>query len=86
MISYSCCVRVVSSTRSGMGKSLYAKQMVTSLEQSMCSDNMHVTVPIHGPLVTAETLMDCLKQHFGRDNCTIYHLDVAPRVSRLYFV
>ncbi len=78
---FSSCVRVVSSTRSGMGKSLYIKRMAASLRQAISSDDIHVTIPIHGPVVTANTLMDCFKEHTWRDNCTIYHLDIAPGVS-----
>ncbi len=78
---FSSRVRVVSSTRSGMGKSLYIKRMAASLRQVISSDDIHVTIPIHGPVVTADTLMDCFKEHTGRDNCTIYHLDIAPRVG-----
>ncbi len=79
--NFSCCVRVVSSTHSGMGKSLYVKRRATSLKQKICGDDVHVTIPIHGPVVTADSIMDCLKNHIERDNCTIYHLDIAPRVS-----
>ncbi len=67
-----------------MGKSLYVKQKAVSLKQSICSDNIHVTIPIHGPVVTADTITEYLKEHIGRDNCTIYHLDIAPRVSLVW--
>ena len=83
---FSSCVRVVSSTRSGMGKSLYIKRMAASLRQAISSDDIHVTIPIHGPVVTANTLMDCFKEHTWRDNCTIYHLDIAPGVSLILHV
>ncbi|XP_064403130.1 E3 ubiquitin-protein ligase RNF213-like isoform X2 [Halichondria panicea] len=74
------CVRVVSSTRSGMGKSLYVKKISASLRKAISNDGVHVTIPIHGPVVTADTLMDYFKNYAGRDNSTIYHLDIAPRV------
>ncbi len=84
MLLYSCCVRVVSSTRSGMGKSLYVKRKAMSLEQAICNDKTHIiTIPIHGPVVSADSIMDCLKEHIGEDNCTIYHLDIAPIVSHV---
>ncbi|XP_064404373.1 E3 ubiquitin-protein ligase RNF213-like isoform X3 [Halichondria panicea] len=74
------CVRVVSSNRSGMGKSLYIKQMAESLKQATSNNAFHVTIPIHGSVVSTDTLMDSFKKHTGRDNCTIYHLDIAPNV------
>ena len=64
-----------------MGKSLYVKKTSASLRQAMSNDDVHVTIPIHGPVVTADTLMDYFKNYAGRDNSTIYHLDIAPRVS-----
>ncbi len=79
----SSCVRVVSATRSGMGKSLYVKKTSASLRRAMSNNHVHVTIPIHGPAVTADTLMDYFKNYTGRDNTTIYHLDIAPRVSTL---
>ena len=74
---------MVSSTRSGMGKSLYVKKKAASLKLAMSNDDFCVTIPIHGPVVTADTLMDYFKKYTGKDNCTIYHLDIAPRVSIL---
>ncbi len=52
-----------------------------SLKKAACKDSVHVTIPVHGPVVTADSIMDCLKEHIERDNCTIYHLDIAPQVS-----
>ena len=39
------------------------------------------TIPIHGPIVTPDTVLDLLAKHIDRDECTIYHIDVAPSVS-----
>ncbi len=66
-----------------MGKSLYVKKTSASLRQAMSNDHVHVTIPIHGPVVTADTLMDYFKNYAGRYHTTIYHLDIAPRVSTL---
>ncbi len=65
-----------------MGKSLYIKKKATSLKQAMSNNHVHVTIPIHGPVVTADTLMDYFKEYAERDHCTIYHLDIAPRVIK----
>ncbi len=67
-----------------MGKSLYVKKKAVSLSPAMSNgSDICVTIPIHGPVVTADTLMDYFKKYAGRENCTIYHLDIAPRVSIL---
>ena len=79
--THSSCVRVVSSTRSGMGKSLYIKRRAQQLVRLASNHDVHVTIPIHGPVATGDTLLEFFDQHTKRDACTIYHLDIAPRVS-----
>lgn len=78
-------VRVVSSTRSGMGKSLYIKYRAEALRVKAPNTDIHVIIPIHGPVVTSDTLMNSLIKHMERSPCTIYHLDIAPRVSFILF-
>ena len=41
----------------------------------------HVTIPIHGPEVTPDTVMEFLKDHMKDATSTIFHLDIAPTVS-----
>ena len=37
-------------------------------------------VPIHGPVVTADTVVGALKEHIGKSRPIIFHLDIAPNV------
>ena len=74
-------MRVVSSTRSGMGKSLYIQRMAEDLRICVNTDNVYVTVPIHGPNVTPNNVLKFLQPHMEKPHCVIYHFDVAPTVS-----
>ena len=101
-------MRIVSSQRAGMGKSLYIKRRSEALKavttndlhgevQEMCDpdvdefmaqesettsdDSYEVIVPIHGPVVTADTVLGALKKHIGMSRPIIFHLDIAPNVS-----
>ena len=76
------CVRVVTSTRAGMGKSLYIKRLREALETQTSCQPVEVVVPIHGPVVTADTVVETLIHHFGNTRATIFHLDIAPNVCR----
>ena len=82
---YSSCVRIVSSDRSGMGKSLYIKRLAQDLavNLSRTEEAVHVTVPLHGPLVTPDTVLRLFKDHFKNQTCCIYHIDISPSV-RIY--
>ena len=79
---YSSCVRIVSSKRSGMGKSLYiqrlAKRLKLNFNQS--SDVHHVTIPLHGPVITPDTVLEFFKDNMKNPTCCIYHIDIAPNV------
>ena len=73
----SSCVQVVSSTRCGMGKSLY----VCRIKESIRGSDV-VCVPMHGPAVTSDTIMNRLLEHTSTSqSCTIFHLDIDPSVS-----
>lgn len=78
---HSSSVRIVSSDRSGMGKSLYIRNLAERLrEKQPDSDAVHVTIPLHGPIVTPDTVMELFKDHFEKPSCCIYHIDIAPNV------
>ena len=63
-----------------MGKSLFIKRM-KELLMTMTNIGPHeIIIPIHGPLVTADTVVDALKEHIGITHATIFHLDIAPSV------
>ena len=75
-------VRVVTSQRAGMGKSLYIQRHREALK-SVTTDGPHeVIIPIHGPMVTPDTVVGALKPHVGMSRPIIFHLDIAPNVSQ----
>ena len=59
-----------------MGKSLYIHSMAGQLSKH----SVTVTVPIHGPKLSVEALIDKLKDFMVNPHCVI-HLDIAPIVS-----
>ena len=78
-------MRVVSSTRSGMGKSLYIQRLTETLQTKIPSEAVaRVIIPIHGPVIIPDMILDFFEKHLDTDVCTIYHLDVAPSVSCKY--
>ena len=78
-------VRVVASNASGMGKSLYVERLAQKLKEQCQIKNEHVIVPIHGPVVNADTVMTSLSNHTANKIPTaqIIHFDVASSVSSL---
>ena len=75
-------MRVVSSTRSGMGKSLYIQRLTETLQAMLPSNAAvaRVSIPIHGPVVIPDMMLDFFEKHMDSDVCIIYHLDIAPSV------
>ena len=71
-------VRVVSSTRAGMGKTLFITRMAEKLD---AGDKSYLIIPIHGPYVTIDSVMKYLLKH--QDNCSpvIVHFDISPLVN-----
>ena len=63
-----------------MGKSLYIKRMAELLQKQTGVRAVTVTIPIHGPVVTPDTVIEFLKNHMNTFNC-IFHFDIAPGVS-----
>ena len=63
-----------------MGKSLFITRMAEQLQKLNHKSRAIVTIPIHGPHVTTDTVMECLEAY--QDNCssTILHFDIAPLV------
>jgi len=76
-------VRVVASKVSGMGKSLYVKRLAQKLQKECPIKSQHVIVPIHGPVVNADTVMASLCNHVTENTPTaqIIHFDIASSVS-----
>ena len=66
-----------------MGKSLYIKRLTENLQEYLQleqSDWVHVTIPLHGPVVTPDTVLELFKDHMDKSTCYIYHIDIAPNV------
>ena len=71
-----------------MGKSLFIQRMANQLGviTNDSTKSTPVTIPIHGPIVSADVVLKFLKEHYREDKCKIYHLDIAPSVSMHYDV
>ena len=66
-----------------MGKSLYIQRMAQKLDKNATA--VCVTIPIHGPSVTADVVLTHLKDHYHHHKkAMIYHFDIAPSVSDIY--
>ncbi|XP_067057901.1 E3 ubiquitin-protein ligase rnf213-alpha-like isoform X3 [Acropora muricata] len=88
------CVRVVSSNRGGLGKTLFVRRLADQLPNLVNNDmvlshspntSLHVTVPLHGNSTDSSMLVDSLLPHGVRSDVPlsrVFHLDVAPSVRR----
>ena len=97
LISFACrsMVRLVISNRAGMGKTLFITRLVEKLDRvrskrllfqtapqqrRQAGDNL-VTIPIHGPQISSDVIMNMLTKPTMQQSPKIIHLDVAPQVS-----
>lgn len=80
---FSSNVRIVTSQRCAMGKSLYVNRLAESLRMKMqnFAGQVLVTIPLHGPKVTSDTLLEFFKDHMKNSPCCIYHIDIASSVK-----
>ncbi|XP_022803330.1 E3 ubiquitin-protein ligase rnf213-alpha-like isoform X2 [Stylophora pistillata] len=94
----SLCVRVVSSNRGGMGKTLFVRRLteqlpdlenndliMTNLRGQDSKTLLHVTVPLHGNSTDSSMVADALLSHAVKANVPlsrIFHLDVSPSMRR----
>ena len=78
-------VRMVASDLSGMGKSLYIERLAEKLEKQCQIKNQHIIIPIHGPVVNADTVMASLCNHVIGETpiAQIIHFDIASSVSSI---
>lgn len=70
-----------------MGKSLYIQRMKEELmSEGVHKDTCNVVVPVHGPKVTFDTMVESLKGAYKGDinSAIIFHIDISPSVS--YFI
>jgi len=86
------CVRVVSSSRGGVGKTLFVRRLTDQLSNLVNNDmvlvrcsstSLHVTVPLHGNSTDSSALVDSLLPHAVEGNVPlsrVFHLDVSPSV------
>ncbi|XP_068731195.1 E3 ubiquitin-protein ligase rnf213-alpha-like [Montipora capricornis] len=86
------CVRVVSSDRGGLGKTLFVRRLTEQLPNLVNNElvlshspstSLHVTVPLHGNSTDSSMLVDSLLPHEVRANVPlsrVIHLDVSPSV------
>ena len=63
-----------------MGKSLYIHRMKELLSSKTSVGPHEVIIPIHGPKVTTDTIVEALKGEFSNTRATIFHLDISPSV------
>lgn len=76
-------MRIVSSKRSGMGKSLYIWRMAEQLSKMKPNGTVMATIPIHGPDVSPDAVMMLFNEHLDNPYSTIFHLDIAPAVRTM---
>ena len=86
------CVRVVSSSRAGLGKTLFVHRLTKQLPDisnnrtvlSHASDtSLHVTVPLHGNSTDSYMIVDSLLPNEVNGSVPlsrVFHLDVSPSV------
>ena len=69
-----------------MGKSLFIQRMAEQLSiiKQVDVEQCRTVIPIHGPVVTSDVLLNFLKDHYGDNACMIYHFDIAPNVRIRY--
>lgn len=63
-----------------MGKSLYVSRLAKGLQDHLGVSDVYVTIPLHGPVVTLDSVLELFKDHTMNPKCCIYHLDIAPNV------
>ncbi len=70
------------SERAGMGKSLYVRRLAENLQQSLQKTEVaHVTISLHGPVITPDTVLELFQDHLQNPSCCIYHIDIARNVK-----
>ena len=74
-------MRVIRSDRAGMGKTHYISVLRQSLDKKLKINDSTVIVPIHGPVVTASSIIDGLRLANNYHEPMIFHLDIASSVS-----
>ena len=68
-----------------MGKTHYISVLGRALDKKLKCSSSSVVVPVHGPIVTASSIIDGLRQIKDYHKPVLFHLDIAPSVSLLFF-
>jgi len=63
-----------------MGKSLYIQRLTEDLMTTTTVGPHEIIIPIHGPKVTPDTIVNTLMNHCDNSHATIFHLDISPNV------
>ena len=71
-----------------MGKTLFITRMAEKLQSVVPEGHkVIITIPVHGPVVTVDSVMQSLVNHQNSADCIILHFDISPSVfERLYFL
>ena len=69
-----------------MGKTHYISVLGRALDKKLKCSSSSVVVPVHGPIVTATSIIDGLRQIKDYHKPVLFHLDIAPSVSLLEFL
>ena len=79
-------MKVVTSEKPGMGKSLHIKKLAKELKP----DELYCVVPIHGPKVDVDTIVELLKPYTPSYQSPVFqimHIDIDSEVSSMiYFI
>ena len=65
-----------------MGKSLYIQRMAEDLKRNT-GGNVHIFIPLHGPNVAPDTVLEFLNEYTKNSDSAIFHLDIAPIVHSM---
>ena len=64
-----------------MGKTLFVTRMAQKLQAVVpAAHSPLITIPVHGPVVTTDSIVQCLVGHENTSECTIIHFDIPPSV------
>ncbi|CAH1233988.1 RNF213 [Branchiostoma lanceolatum] len=81
-------VRVISSNRPGLGKSLYVQRRAEQLQantRSVGSTSCYLKIPFHEAVIDVDSILSALngrEQHAKEPSPTIIHLDMSPLVRK----
>ena len=64
-----------------MGKTLFITRMAEKLQSMVpTGSKVIINIPVHGPVVTVDTIMQSLSSHQNGTDCVILHFDISPSV------